>query len=153
MTDKTIGRPTKHKPEYDNIAYTMCAKHGYTIPQLAEMFNVVESTVNYWIDNIDSFSEALKRGREEFDGDRVENALLRSALGTTVTERIETTDELGDLKLKQLTTKQVAPNITAINTWLNNRRPNRWRNKQEFVATKEVSLIDLDGGSNNDDDS
>lgn len=44
-TKKPKGRPTKYKPDYDDIAYGACLL-GATDGKLAEIFGVNEDTVN-----------------------------------------------------------------------------------------------------------
>ncbi|SDY78195.1 hypothetical protein [Nitrosomonas sp. Nm33] len=43
---KPTGRPTSYRPEYAEQAYKLCLL-GATDKQLAEFFNVVESTISF----------------------------------------------------------------------------------------------------------
>ena len=56
------GRPTKYKSEYDEIAYKL-AMLGLIDTEIAEFFEVAESTINLWKLNHPSFSESLNRGK------------------------------------------------------------------------------------------
>jgi len=72
----------------------------------------------------------------------VEQALLRRALGLTITER---RTEITDKGEKTVTTeKQVPPDITAQMFWLKNRCPDRWREKPpEAVPAPENNLLEI----------
>ena len=72
----------------------------------------------------------------------VENALLKRALGYDYTEeRVERSHEGGKKSIKTVqTVKHIPPDTTAQIFWLKNRRPDRWRDKQqiEHSGTLEV---------------
>ena len=71
---------------------------------------------------------------------RVESALYKRAIGYEYTE---TSKEVGldGVKIKT-TVKQVAPDVTAQIYWLNNRRPDRWRNKQD-ISIEGASKVEI----------
>ena len=69
---------------------------------------------------------------------QVEQALLRRALGLTVTETRTEVTEKGE---KTVTLeKEVPPDISAQMFWLKNRRPDRWREKP--TPPKEQSRLE-----------
>ncbi len=111
------------------------ASVGLTDKQIADKMKVTESTINKWkLDHIE-FSEALKRGKKDPD-EQVEKSLCRRANGFKYTEvKVE---GLGDQKRITKTKKLVAPDTVAAIFWLKNRRPDRWRDKQEVKT--ELSL-------------
>lgn len=114
------------------------ARDGLTDKQIAENMGVAERTFTDWKKKFSAISAVLKKGKEVIDR-RVENALLKRALGY---EYVETTKELTDLGLavtKQVT-KQVAPDTTAQIFWLKNRKPQEWRDKKETEVTGNLSV-------------
>ena len=73
--------------------------------------------------------ETLTVNKEVADA-RVESALYKRAIGYEYTE---TSKEVGPDGVKiKTTTKQVAPDVTAQIYWLKNRRPDRWKDKQDI---------------------
>jgi len=130
------GRPTKYKEEYDKQAYLHC-KLGAADKELAALFSVSESTLNNWKHDHPSFLESLKKGKDEFDTNSVENALLKRALGMSVTEtRLNGGGDDDQAPAAVETTKELPPDPTACIFWLKNRRPERWRDKQEQVQVQ-----------------
>ncbi len=102
---------------------------------------ITTSTLYDWKNKYSEFSEALKRGKEVVDIE-VENALLKRALGYDYTEeRVERSQDGGKKSIKTVqTVKHIPPDTTAQIFWLKNRRPDRWRDKQqiEHSGTLEV---------------
>lgn len=99
------------------------------------------ATFYRWINDHCEICEALKKGKAPVDIE-VENALLKRVLGydyeEVTTEESEYPtgkfDEDGQPIVRVMTrtkrvTKMVLPDVTAQIYWLNNRRPDRWRNK------------------------
>ncbi len=72
----------------------------------------------------------------------VEDALLRRAMGMTVTESRTELTEKGE---KTVTVeKELPPDLTAITFWLKNRCPELWREKPAEAATQpENNLPEL----------
>lgn len=60
---KENGRPTKYKKLYDDQAYKLTLLGGVD-SELADFFNVVESTLNKWKVDHPSFSESIKNGKD-----------------------------------------------------------------------------------------
>lgn len=120
------------------------ARDGYTRNEIADMMGIKPSLLSRWAVQYKEIAEALRKGRELIDY-KVENALLKSALGFT-TKDIEVT--LGKQKIggksyeitKKTIIREVAPNVTACLAWLNNRRPDKWRRNRD----KEVIIDEED---------
>ncbi len=87
------------------------ARDGLSDEQIAHNMGIVTSTLYDWKKKYSEISEALKKGKEVVDIE-VENALLKSAL---------------------------EGNITAQIFWLKNRKPNRWREKQNLNVVADIS--------------
>lgn len=119
------------------------ARDGLTDEQIAQNMGIACSTFYAWKDRFKEISESLKKGKAPVDL-QVENALLKKALGFTITlkkpiklrtkkqlkdkgtieeERIEYADE----------EVYIPPETAAQIFWLKNRRPDKWRDKPAEV--------------------
>lgn len=136
----TVGRPTKYKKEFAEQARKLCEK-GFTDKDLADFFEVDESTINRWKDKYEEFCASIKSAKAYSD-DAIVNSLYHKALGYTLTEEKEeesTGGEGGGQTKIVKTTKQVAGDTTAMIFWLKNRQPEKWREKQEIHNTHKLS--------------
>lgn len=121
---KTIGRPTKFKPEFCDEAMYACLL-GATNESLAEKFEVGVATIVLWIRQIPAFSSAIKRGRQGAD-EKVAGALFKKAIGFEQEEtHIAAVPGVGVVKTKFQ--RKYAPTEVAQIFWLKNRRPDLWR--------------------------
>jgi len=126
------GRPSKYRPEFVEQAERLCREKGYTDVQLAAKFHIGTTQLYVWKREYPKFAEAIKRGKEGFDSNVVENSLLKRAAGY---EYDEITTVRG--KVVKVITKLMAPDITACVLWLKNRNPRRWRDAQHQVVGTE----------------
>jgi len=124
---KKEGRPTKYKPEYCEKAYKLCLLSA-TDAQMADFFEVAESTFHKWKLDFPEFSEALKKGKLIADAE-VADSLIKRALGYSHTET-KVFNNNGEI-LTHDVTKHYPPDATAIAYWLNNRQKENWRQRQE----------------------
>lgn len=85
-------------------------RDGLANEQIAKNMGIAESTLYEWQKKYSELSEALKETKEIIDYE-VENALYIAALNGNVTAQI---------------------------FWLKNRRPDKWREKQDIGITGEV---------------
>lgn len=117
------------------------ARDGLTDAQIAKNIGINVATLYKWQNQHSEISNALKKGKAPVDLE-VENALLKSALGYTVTVKKPVKVKVEKMKpgvgrvmeeVIQMTEEEVhiPPNTTAQIYWLNNRRPDRWRAKPE----------------------
>ena len=115
------------------------AKDGLTDEQIAKNIGISRVTLYDWKKKEINISNALKKGKEVIDFE-VENALLKRALGYTITVEEEKLDKDGcrhTLK-KDI---HVPGDTTAMIFWLRNRKPNQWKNKIE-VGQTDMSKVD-----------
>ena len=114
------------------------ARDGLTDEQIAHNIGIARKTLIEWKQRFGDIGDALKKGKEVVDIE-VENALLKRALGYDY-EEVKTETENGVVTKVTTITKQVVPDVTAQIFWLKNRRPDRWRDKQqiEHSGTLEV---------------
>ena len=134
---------TKYSPDWPDIARDLCLSRGFTDDQLAKHFEVSVRSLHRYKKEFPEFGDAIREAKDEFDTTHVENAILRRALGMTVTET-KTTN--GDSATEVVTVKDIPPDTTACIYWLKNRNPARWRDKQEIEHDiQKVSIVDLTG--------
>ncbi len=126
--------------EEDNLMLLECwARDGYTYQDIANKIGVGFTTLRQWRVKYPEIDKALSKGREIIDY-KVENALLKSALGYKTKEvKVTTTIRYGKVveTVKEVTDKEQAPNVSAIQCWLYNRLPDKWKKNRD-------QLIELD---------
>ena len=140
---KANGRPLKYDKKYNEQARKLCLM-GYTDKQLAGFFEVAESTINKWKLDHAGFSESLKAGKEMADAE-VTASLFEKAIGYSCTETRTATHE-GLITDEKEYTKNYPPCPISIKYWLNNRQPERWREKVEdsIAPSEEISKIQIE---------
>lgn len=129
-TKDNAGRPTLYREAYDKQAYRLSLL-GFTDIELAEFFNISESTLNEWKIEYQTFSESIKEGKVNADSEVVES-LFKRAKGYTVQ----------DVKIFQFQgsevvvpyTKIIEPDVSAASLWLRNRQPRKWRDKIDITG-------------------
>lgn len=128
------GRPSTYKPEYVKQAAKLCAL-GATDRDVADFFEVTETTINRWKLAYPDFCASLKVGKEPAD-DKVEQSLYRKATGYT----------FDAVKIFQFNgvpvvvdyVEHVPPSDTACIFWLKNRRPEKWRDKPDGEGGADI---------------
>jgi len=120
---------------------TAWARDDYSLGDIADKIGITIQCLRKWRDKYPEIDEAISTGKEETDY-RVENALLKVALGYTSTETktiIGPPDKNGNRAIKvEKTEKKIPPNPTAIMCWLNNRKSDQWkRNRDNIYQTKD----------------
>lgn len=115
----------------DKLMLLECwARDGFTFKDIADRIGISDKQLGKWRKAYPEISEALNNGREIIDY-KVENSLLKAALGYRTKEvTIITTLRNGKTveNTIQTVTKDVPPNVNACQTWLYNRRSDKWRN-------------------------
>lgn len=117
-------------------------RDGYTYGDIANKIGVSLSTLKNWRIQYPEIEQALKNGKEITDY-KVENALLKSALGYRTKESkviMELNKRNGKMETikKETTIKDIAPNPTSCQVWLYNRIPDKWkRNRDNIVELNE----------------
>lgn len=146
------GRPSKFDQRFPAMAAKL-ARQGQNNKEIADFFEVSESTFYRWLEASSEFWESLKESKEAAD-DLVEAALFKRATGFTHPETIVSTDKMGNIRTKDVI-KYQAPNVTAQIFWLKNRRPEQWREKAnedetDFSITLNYSPRSQRDGSSSD---
>jgi len=160
------GRPkgsSKYDQKFDHIAYVACAEGGFTLPKIAKLLSVARSTVAKWMLEQKSFSDAIKKGRDEFDCATAENCLLKRITGykykETTSELVGGSGDGGETKsliVTKVVEKSMAPDVAGIIFFLRNRNRERWpdirsnevagKNGGPIRISHEDALALLDGG-------
>lgn len=139
------GQPTKYKEEYNEQVYKLCLL-GSTDKDIANFFDVDESTINNWKIAHPKFFESIKRGKSIADSN-VADRLYQRALGF---EHDSEEIKVIDGSVVRVNTKKIyAPDPTSAIFWLKNRQPKQWRDKQEIdhtTAGEKMNVISLGNG-------
>lgn len=105
-------------------------RDGYSFQEMADKIGVTLQIFKEARNEFEEFDKALMESKDVVDY-KVENALLKSALGYTTKEvKVTTTMRYGKVveTVKEVTEKEFAPNVSAIQMWLYNRQKDKWRN-------------------------
>ena len=129
MTETKAGRPTEYDPKLNKLVEGMF-KGGATDNEVIEALDVARSTFYLWKQEHPAFAEAVRRGKDYFDSNRVESAMLQAALGSEWKETT-VTEEDGKEVRRVTKNKVIPPNVAAGKYWLNNRNPERWKEAPE----------------------
>ncbi len=128
------------------------AKDGLSEPQIAECMEVSYSTFKRWKKlNVEPFLTVLKNSKEVVDR-KVENALLKRALGydyeEVIKERVIDYDETtgipvgSHMEVTKHVTKHMPPDATSMIYWLKNRKYMVWRDKHEIENKDAIERLD-----------
>lgn len=126
------GAPTKYKKEYCRQAEKLC-RLGATDKDLADFFEVEESTINNWKLAHPEFLESIKE--KDFCDNEIVASLHKRAKGyKRIVERI-TRDGVVPC------TEEVPPDPTSMIFWLKNRQSAKWRDKTDIEHSGNVEVI------------
>lgn len=134
------GRPSKYKPEY-NLAAEYMARNGLTDAEIAEKLGISEATITNWKNDYPEFLASLKRGKAEPD-ENVEKSLYQRAIGYDHKAVKIFMPANAEAPVYADYTEHWPPDVTAQIFWLKNRRPERWREKQDVELSGSVQIID-----------
>lgn len=148
--------------EEDGLMLIECwSRDGYTIEDIANKIGVNKKTIYDWKSQYPEIEKALRDGKEIIDY-KVENALLKSALGYKKKEiKVTTTMRYGKVveTVKEVSESEQAPNVNAIQVWLYNRRKDKWKNMnsksnmfEEMVEDDTVEIIVRRANNNENED-
>lgn len=122
------------------------ARDGYTNQDIAHRLGIEPSVLYNAKRERPEINEAINRGKQIVDY-KVENALLKSALGYKTKEtKVTTIMRYGKVVEEQTETleKEVAPNSISCQVWLYNRCPDKWkRNRDKLLEDEEEATIQV----------
>lgn len=122
------------------------ARDGYTNQDIAHRLGIEPSVLYNAKRERPEINAAINRGKQVVDY-KVENALLKSALGYKTKEtKITTIMRYGKVVEEQKETleKEVPPNSISCQVWLYNRCPDKWkRNRDKLLEDEEEATIQV----------
>ena len=146
---KRKGRYTKENIEdwttpEKLILITGWCMDGYTNEEIAKKMGIGLSTLNGWIAKDSNISNALKKGKEICDYE-VEQNLYKSTKDhiVEVTKKQIVKDKDGEKQYITITEQVIPANVTAQLSWLNNRRRDKWSNRQVLDTPEERKPVDI----------
>lgn len=116
------------------------ARDGLTDEQIAKNIGINRTTLYDWKKKEVNIADALKKGKEVIDFE-VENALLKKALGYTITLEEEKLDKDGCVHTLKKDV-HIPPDTTAQIFWLKNRQVKKWRDKVEIADNDAIKKLD-----------
>lgn len=130
------GRPTKYKKEYVEQVKKLC-ELGATDVQIADFFEIDQSTLTRWKLKHPEFCTSLKLGKE-VPNNQIERSLYNRALGYSC----EDTDiRVIDGEIVQTPIlKHYPPDSTAAIFFLKNRMPKDYRDKIEIEESNPAPV-------------
>ena len=142
----------------DGLLLLQCWARDFSLGDIANKIGISSKTLIDWRKKYPEIDKAISEGKEVVDY-KVENALLKVALGFTTTETktiIGPPDKNGNRRIRvEKTEKEIAPNPTAIMCWLNNRKPEQWKRNRDVLQTKDEDnkiTVNIIRHGNNDDE-
>ena len=143
-----MARSSKYDPDITPELAEQYARDGLTNEEIADKLGIATSTLYNWRKKYVEFLEALKRGKKVVDA-KVEKSLLKRALGYEYEEtKVVMTNDGNKKKRVEKEKKEVKPDTTAQIFWLKNRKPDKWKDKQEIdhgvkgISDVEIELVD-----------
>ena len=118
------------------------ARDGCTYKEIAkDRLHISTSTLCVWQHKYPEIDKALKETGEVVDR-RVENSLIKRALGYNYKETKTITENVGgiDVVKTEVFEKHMPGDVTACAIWLNNRKPQQFRRNHNVEKLKEKEL-------------
>ena len=121
---KSLFNPNKHPQQVKELA-----EQGKTNEQIAEALGISTVTLSTWMHKNPEFLSAIKDGKAYADGEVIDSLFARAKGGIKIKE-MKVIQNPDGTKRKEITEKEVPPDVTAQKFWLMNRQPKIWRDKQ-----------------------
>lgn len=115
------------------------ARDGLSICEIAEKIGITARTLTRWIGKFPKIREKVYSSRQVIDA-KVEEAILKKALGFEATEVRHVTKANGDEEVTAVT-KLVPPDISACSMWLKNSCPEKWSDQKEPDNSKVEEIL------------
>jgi hypothetical protein len=135
------GRPTKEYNESLNKRVFKYALLGLTDKQIAPLFDISEDTFYEWKKKYLSFSESLRKGKEDADA-KVVKALYKRATGYT--QKSEKIFQFQGTPVRVPFDEIIVPDVGAAKIWLTNRQRDNWSERMDITSKGEK----IEGGIN-----
>ena len=124
------------RDDYPRLARRHCLL-GSTDEELCQLFSICRSTLNRWRKKYPEFNQAIIDGKGAADA-HVAESLYKSATGHVL--KVTFVGISNGEVIKEDYEKEIAPNVSAIKYWLNNRRSDVWRERQEIEIEGAAEL-------------
>jgi hypothetical protein len=125
-----VGRPGVYHSGLVDAAYRL-ALLGATDVEMAEVFGISKDTLYAWQAEHPDFSDSIARGKLPADA-QVAERLFRRAIGYSH-PAVKIFHNDGDI-IRAPYTEHYPPDTAAAKHWLNNRRPQQWRERMEHAG-------------------
>lgn len=129
------GRPTLYKESYNEQVRKLCLL-GATDKEIAEFFEIAESTLNLWKAEHPLFMESIREGKVQSDL-KVASALYDSCMDRKVIEKEAIKVKVGkdQEEIQIVDVEKVIPaDFRSQRFWLTNRKFDKWRDKHEIIG-------------------
>lgn len=134
------GRPTEYTRELAERAYAL-AQQGATDLEIADGLGVNVATYYRWRNLHPEFREATRLGKEACD-ERVERSLYQRAIGYSHEAVKIFMPANAEHPVYAPYTEHFPPDTNAASLWLRNRKPDKWRDKQEIEHTGNIEFAE-----------
>jgi len=143
MEKKSKGRPTKYQYDHTMLAAKRLFELGQTDAQVCSALEITRETLDTWRHEYSDLFDTIKSAKEKAD-DRVEKSLYKNATGYNYKAQkpMTVSDGNGDGSHIELVdyTEHVPAQTVAQIFWLKNRRPDRWRDRQQIEHSGEIDI-------------
>jgi transcriptional regulator with XRE-family HTH domain len=129
-----MGRPTVFSDEIKDRV-KLFARKGFTDKEIAQGIGITKETLNNWKKKYPDFFTSINEWKA-LPNAEVERSLFERACGYSHPEDKVFCNN-GEI-IVQPTIKHYPPDPTAIIFWLKNRRPDKWRDKQDVEHSGDV---------------
>jgi len=139
---KEVGRPTKYDTKFNDQVKKLCLL-GAKDTEIADFFDISESTFNLWKKEYPEFSESIKAGKILADAN-VGQRLYERAMGfehDSEEIKVVSMGKEGSAIERVPIRKIYPPDTVAAIFWLKNRQSSKWRDKQEIQHSGEITTI------------
>ena len=116
-------------------------RDGKSDLQICEKLGISMRSLRFKCKKYPKLAEAMMTDKNRTDI-MVENAVLRRALGYSTTE-VKTVEKANGQTEVTKTEKEVPPDLSAATTWLKNRCPERWNEKNAAGNSAAIKAVDM----------
>lgn len=128
------GEPPRagYDPALTPLQAEKLCRLGAKDAEIADFFGMSVSGLRKWFDKYPALVEAMKRGKLQADAN-VADALYHRAIGYSYTA-VKIMQYQGDV-IREEYTEHCPPDVAACFGWLQNRRPDLWRDSRRIEVT------------------
>lgn len=141
------GRPTDYMEEFNEQARKLCLL-GATDKELADFFDIAESTLNNWKIAHPEFLESIRAGKDAADSN-VADRLYQRAMGFEHdSEEIKVVSDGNGAgsSIERVPIRKIYPPDTAAAIfWLKNRQRSKWKDKTETELSGGLDVKQITG--------